>query len=50
MTYQLINCSTVVSSHLDGSFKEQEAVRHKQLLKDYEKQEKKLKELKNKGR
>jgi len=33
----------------DGSFKEQEAVRHKQLLKDYEKQEKKLKELKNKG-
>ena len=25
-------------------------MRHKQLLKDYEKQEKKLKELKNKGR
>jgi ATP-binding cassette, subfamily F, member 1 len=31
------------------SFKEQEETRHKQLIKDYEKQEKKLKELKSKG-
>lgn len=31
------------------SFKEQEVIRKKQLLKEYEKQEKKLKELKSKG-